>query len=214
MSDIRHYKNIFLRNKGKKELLEKELKKSLSKKVDLNKILQSIEKAQALIQVTAKETQQNIEFHVSDVVQLALDACFPGEYDFKVNFEIKRNRTEAGLDFFKKGQKISKLTDDSGGGVVAIGGDIGLRLAAWSLGNTSPVLILDEPFARLSADLQPKAGEILRELSEKLGLQIIMITHNRESMTEIADKIFLVSRHLDENGWKKSSVIEKMIKNP
>jgi ABC-type cobalamin/Fe3+-siderophores transport system ATPase subunit len=212
-TEIQYYKDIFLKNKGKKELLENELKKSQDKKVLLDKRLKSIEKAQVLIQVTAKETQQNIEFHISDVVQLALDACFPGEYDFKVNFEIKRNRTEASLDFFKKGQKISKLTDDSGGGVVAIG-CLALRMAAWSLGRTSPVLILDQPFVDVSVDLQPKAGEILRELSEKLGLQIIMITHNRESMTEIADKIFLVSRHLDEDGWKKSSVIEKMIKNP
>lgn len=213
MNDIQYYKDIFLRNKGKKELLEKELKKSQGKKVALNKTLQSIEKAQVLIQVTAKETQQNIEFHISDVVQLALDACFPGEYDFRVNFEIKRNRTEASLDFFKKGQKISKLTDDSGGGVVAIG-CLALRMAAWSLGKTSPVIILDEPFARLSADLQPKAGEILRELSEKLGIQIIMVTHNRESMTEIADKIFSVSLNMDENGWRKSTVVEKIIKNP
>jgi DNA repair exonuclease SbcCD ATPase subunit len=53
------------------------------------------------------------------------------------------------------------------------------------------VLILDEPFRYLSTDLQSKASEMLNEISERLGLQIIMVTHEEELVDEV-DKTFRV----------------------
>lgn len=79
----------------------------------------------------------------------------------------------------------------SGGGL----GDIistGLRFASWSLGNTQNVLCLDESLKYLSSDLQERAGEILKEVSEKLGLQILLVTHS-PILLESADKIFKVT---------------------
>lgn len=203
---IEQYKEIFLKYKGRKEQIEESLRKEEAKEIQLTKRLKSIEKAQAFIQTVAQEIQQNIEFHISDIVQLALDSCWPGKYDFYVRFEIKRNKTEAALVFLEEKQKINPLRS-SGGGVVDLS-CIALRMAAWSLGKSSPIIILDEPFPRLSADLQPKAGEILRELSEKLGIQIIMVTHNRETMMEVADKVFEVSLHKTVVGWEKSKIKE------
>lgn len=204
-TEIQEYKDLFLKHKGKKELIEEELDKSEKKKDKLDKKLQSIEKAQAFIQIVAKDTQEGIKFHISDIVQLALDAVFPGRYNFEVQFEIKRNQTEASLDFYDQGKKINPMTG-SGGGLVNTA-CLALRMVAWSLGRTNPVIILDEPFSNLSADLQPKAGEILRELSDKLGIQIIMVTHNRETMIEIADKIIDVSLY-KEGKWEVSKTKE------
>jgi len=206
MKGIEQYKEMFLKYQGRKEQIETDLKKAKKEHKKLLKRQGYIEKAQALIQTVAKETQQNIEFHISDIVQLALDACWPGKYDFYVKFEIKRNKTEAALVFLEEKQKINPLRS-SGGGVVDLS-CLSLRMAAWSLGKSSPVIILDEPFPRLSADLQPKAGEMLKELSEKLGIQIIMVTHNRETMMEVADRVFEISLRKTAEGWEKSKVKE------
>ena len=43
----------------------------------------------------------------------------------------------------------------------------------------------------LSRDLHHKATEMLKEISEKLGLQIIMVTHSEE-LIEAADKVFTI----------------------
>ena len=53
--------------------------------------------------------------------------------------------------------------------------------------------ILDEGMKWLSRDLQPKAGEILQELSQKLNLQFIMVSHSPD-MIASSDKVYEVSQ--------------------
>ena len=80
--------------------------------------------------------------------------------------------------------------DASGGGAVDVAA-FALRVASWSMQHprSRATIILDEPMRFLSTDLQPKASEMLKQLSEKLGLQFIIITHEEELADE-ADKVF------------------------
>ena len=82
----------------------------------------------------------------------------------------------------------------SGGGVIDIA-SFALRIALWSISSPRPMntLIFDEPFRFLSRELQPRAGIMLQEICKKLGLQIILVTHN-PSLIDSADKIFRVSQ--------------------
>jgi len=170
-------------------LSQLDFKKALKNKLEQFKV--DYEIAQVFIQRVAKDTQQNLKFHIEDIVQLAIDSCFPGEYVFQVNFEIKRGQTEASLVFMKNGIPVDPV-DASGGGVVDLAA-FALRIAVWSLGKTDRVIILDEPFRFLSRNLHHSAGEILKKLSEKLELQIIMVTHNQE-MEDVSDKVFIVKK--------------------
>jgi DNA repair exonuclease SbcCD ATPase subunit len=70
-----------------------------------------------------------------------------------------------------------------------------LRISAFALeSGTDNLIILDEPFKFISRDLQERAGEILKKLSEKMKLQIIMVTHIPEFI-EVADKVFEVRKN-------------------
>jgi DNA repair exonuclease SbcCD ATPase subunit len=112
-----------------------------------------------------------------------------------VDFNIKRNKTEAELYFMKNGEKYDPL-NSSGYGAVDIA-SFALRIAAWSLSSQkhSNIFILDEPFKHLSEDLQEKGMQMLHELSEKLKLQFILITHTKESdVLEYSDKVFRVRK--------------------
>lgn len=151
----------------------------------------SVLKAQALIQTTAKETQNQLTYHVQALVQNALDAVFPGVYLFKTSFELRRGQTEVDIWLDKDGEAIDPR-DAAGGGVVDVV-TFALRVVAWSLSKTSPVLVLDEPFKWVSAGLRPICGELLRGISDRLGLQIIMVTHDPE-LVEQADRIFRVEQ--------------------
>lgn len=191
MIDIDHYKKEITLAKGAKNILEERLntyKKDIKEAETLQK---AIEQAQILIQTTAKETQEKLRYHIEDIVNTALDTCFPGEYNFVVDFEIKRGKTEAELYLLKDGERIDPMSS-TGGGVVDIV-SFALRLSAWSLSKTDNLIVLDEPFKFLSVDLRPLAGQILKRLSEKLGLQIIMVTHDEE-MIDISDKVFKVTQ--------------------
>jgi len=184
-----NYRNLLDKSLGKKEMIVSVLKeKSDSLKELINKTIH-IEQAQVIIQDTAQATQEKLRFHIEDIVQLALDAIYPHEYIFNLEFVIKRGKTEAEISFIKNDNKINPM-DAAGGGVVDVA-SFALRIAIWSISNTDNIMILDEPFRFLSTDLQPKAGQIVSELSKKLNLQFLIITHV-DKLVEYCDKSFRV----------------------
>ena len=167
----------------------KEEKNSLKK---YRKEKNSIEKIRGVLQESAALTQKKIEFHISNIVTTAMESLWDNPYEFKLEFVAKRGKTEADLYFIRGGNKIHPL-DGAGGGTVDIA-SMALRIAAWSLNkNTRPVILLDEPFRNLSANLSPKAGAMIKMLSEKLGLQFIIVSHD-EGLIEDADSVVEVYR--------------------
>ena len=191
MNNLISFQNKIQQSKGRLASLTERAEKIL---IDHERIINrqtALEEAQAFIQLVAKETQEMLKYNVVDIVNLALATCFPDEYEFDIQFEIKRGRTEAQLIFRKEGIDIDPI-NASGGGVVDVVA-FALRISAWSLGHSDNVLIFDEPFRFLSKDLQPRAGEIMRKLSKHLKLQMLVVSHN-DAIIDNADRIFEVTQ--------------------
>lgn len=149
--------------------------------------LGSVQKAQALIQKTAQETQSQLKYHVESLVQNAIDAVFPTSYIFKMDFVLRRNQTEVDIWLDMEGEQVDPM-DAAGGGVVDVV-SFALRVVAWSLSSTSPILLLDEPMKWVSAGRRKVCGELIQEVASKLGLQILMVTHDPD-LVERADRVF------------------------
>lgn len=151
------------------------------------------EEAQRIIQHVAQLTQQQLEYHVSELVTLALAAVFPDPYALRLEFKLKRGQSEAHLQLARGGLLLGNPTAESGGGVVDVVA-FALRVSLWSLAHprTRPTLVLDEPLRFLSRDLQAKAAAMIRELSRRLGLQFLVVTHE-QSLLGAADKVFRVT---------------------
>ena len=198
-----NYKSLLDQSIGRRDALQSQKDAYLQKIDYLIERQKTIEIVQALVQKVAKETQEQLKFQIEDIVKTCIDTCFPDEYDFKVEFEIKRGKTECALKFYKNGYEIDDLLESGGGGVVDMA-SFGIRIAAWSLGNTANTLVLDEPMKFLSRNLQARAGEILSEISKKLGLQLIINTHIPE-LVEQSDKVFEVKLQ-KEGKWEISKV--------
>ena len=128
---------------------------------------------------------------------MVLEAVFDDPYTLKVEFIQRRNKTECDLLFVRNGKEIDPL-ESSGYGAVDIAA-FALRVASWSMKipRSRNTIILDEPMRFLSEDRQPFASQMLKELSERLGIQFIIVTHE-DILTEYADKIFSVSKGLSE----------------
>lgn len=178
---------------------------------ELSKKLNLMEEVQVFLQQIAKDTQDRLSLQIEDIINSALDAVFPNEYTFKLEFTTSRNRTEAQLLFYN--QRTGKEVDPmnaSGGGVVDLTA-FALRIACYVLeNNTDNVIILDEPFRFISRDLQERAGKILKTLSDKLHIQIIMVTHIKE-LIDCADKVFEVKKN--EEGISKIEVQDGINRN-
>ena len=147
----------------------------------------NLELAQAFIQKIASDTQSQLKYHIESIVQMALDAVFPDRYKYNVAFEMKRGRTEARM-FLMEGENEIDPMSACGGGVVDIIA-LALRITVYTLAQTRNTIILDEPMRFVSKDLQPQATEIIKQLSKKLGIQFIIVTHSTD-IVEQADKVF------------------------
>lgn len=194
---VEKIRQMFLQSKGMLKQIDSDLTINQNKLQVLNNRIRLLEQAQAFLQKIAQDTQSQLKFQIEDIVNLALETCFPNEYVFQLQFTIARGKTDAELVFLS--QKTNRPIDPmnaSGGGVVDLT-SFALRIALYALEQgIDNVIILDEPFRFISRDLQVRAGEILKTLSEKLGLQILMVTHIGE-MIDIANKVFEVKKNSD-----------------
>lgn len=203
MPDINRLKQLFLQSKGMKKQVENNLIQNKTTLDNLNNRIKLLEQAQAFLQKVAQDTQSQLKFQIEDIVNLALETCFPNEYEFQLQFNIARGKTDAELVFLsqKTGRPIDPM-NASGGGVVDLTA-FALRIASYALEQgVDNVIILDEPFRFISRDLQARAGEILKSLSTKLGLQIVMVTHIGQ-MIDVADKVFEVKKNSDGRSMVK-----------
>jgi DNA repair exonuclease SbcCD ATPase subunit len=192
--DIKMIRSYVDRLRGQKEVKEGLLYEAKKDFDYFSKRYESALKAQALIQKVAQETQKKLEYHIESLVTMAEAAVFPDPYSFEVAFEKRRNKTECDLWFVKKGERLRPL-DDTGGGVADVA-SFALRCAFWSLDRCRPTMILDEPMKNVSIDLQPKCLEMVKEISRRLNIQIIMISH-LPRVIEAADRVIYVTKSGD-----------------
>lgn len=152
---------------------------------------QNAMEARFIINYVAKYTQQQLEMRITNIVSMALAAVFPDPYQFKLVFNERRNQTEADLLLVRDGEELSPV-EGAGGGVLDVV-SFALRIAVLLMSNHRRIIILDEPFRHLSADLQPKASEMMKMLSDKLGIQFIMVSHE-DGIINCADNIITIKQ--------------------
>lgn len=143
--------------------------------------IELLEQTQADCQIVASSIQQVAHKQIARIVEKCLSTIFDEPYKFEIVFERKRGKTEAKPVFIRDGQVIDKPLKGSGGGAIDIAA-MALRLASIIL--TKPkqrkILILDEPFKFVSQRYRKNIAQMLKELSEGYGIQIIMVTHVEE----------------------------------
>jgi len=199
MTSINDLRQKLERRKGRQAQIQQDIKSS-EKQLQLNKQqLSQYERALEIVKQVGLQTQKQLEYHLAEQVSLALAAIFDDPYELLVNFQEKRGKTEAEL-LFQRRNLIVPPMGFVGWGAIDVA-SLALRLAYWTMRqdkNIRPVLLLDEPFARLKGEVANKRALILlNEISQELGIQIIMISDERVSREDIinnADRVFMITQ--------------------
>lgn len=188
--------------KGQRDLLQKSINELQLKIRNEKRSWVRHNKALVIVRQVGLATQKQLEYHLAEQVSLAMLAVFDDPYELVVNFQEKREKTEVELLFSRRGVCYPPI-GNVGGGVIDIA-SLALRIAYLSMRQDKkvrPVLLLDEPFSRLKGeDANRRALAVVREMSKRLGIQIIMISDERISREDIfrnADRVFHVSRGKD-----------------
>lgn len=178
--------------KGERTAIKRQIKEYREEILNLTRDLRRHQDAFAIVKEVGIKTQQQLQFKISDIASVALEAVFTDPYELQVNFVERRNVSECDIVFVKNENEVDPLSA-AGGGVVDIAA-FALRIASYTMQTpqSRKVIIMDEPFRFVSIEYQEKASMMLKEISKRLGIQFIIVTHN-EILTTFADKIFTVT---------------------
>lgn len=194
MNNIQALRNHLEQQKGKQAQIQKSLTTLTQTIKEEKRARRRHELAREVIREVGLKTQQQLQIHISDITTLALEAVFEDPYKLVAEFVQRRNKTECDLYFERDGNHVDPL-GASGVGAVDVA-SFALRVASWSMQRprSRATIILDEPLKFLSVNYQEKASVMLKEISQKLGIQFIIVTHE-PTLAESADKTFEVKIH-------------------
>lgn len=204
MNILSDLKNKIERSIGHRNYLRQEYIELKHKLRKLEKKRKQVEEAQIIIQQIAKQTQEELQYSLSEIVYLAMSIVFDRPYSLNLSWVPKAGRTECVLRLEKNGKLYNPMLS-SGGGMVNIAAN-SLRYAILNIlrrtQNIRGILFLDEPFPGLKGEeANIKALEMVKRISKELNIQIILISDERTSkeiIMEHADKVFYVSQRKED----------------
>jgi len=178
---------------GRVELLREQKREADEQIESLNTQYENMGSVLDILRKLAMVKEQVLRERLDNVVTRGLQLIFGSGYKSKMEFGIKRGQAVIIPKIVTEVNGIeleADIEDAHGGGLVNIVSVI-YQILVLSLVKPAQrrLLFLDEPFANVSEDYLESAAEFVRQLNEKLGIQIVLITH-RNQIAEVADKVY------------------------
>lgn len=164
---------------------------------DLGEVIEDLDRVTVLLNSLGEDRQLKAQQTIEELVTRGLQTIFDESLSFHIVQTVKGKT--ANVEFLVRstlpGSVVeTPVMDARGGGLAATIGFL-LRLVVMLLSKgtkTENILVLDETFAHVSAEYLGPLGEFLREVVDKTGVQIVMVTHQPE-FAEYADKVYRFS---------------------
>lgn len=197
-SKLEKLKDDFLVKMGRLDALKTRLEQIRGDVERLYSKEDTLLKASLFLQSMSDSTRSQVLDKISAIVTDALQTVKDKNLEFRMELVTERNQPDLKFYVYDKATNESYDVLESCGGGIADLVSFALRvslLVKWSP-SLSRVLILDESFKFVSVQDQELLAEFVRGLSERLNLQMILVTHS-PTLTNRAHRVFTVSK---ENG--------------
>lgn len=194
MIQLADYQNFLSQKEAEKKYLQDRRDSIGGELSALQSQLSDLTEAQDIMNSVGILAQIEVKEVIESLVTKALQSIYGPEYSFEIENHIARNQPETYMYVVINGVR-NMLKDELGGGVVDTVG-FALRVILWALRSlrTDNVLVLDEPMRNLrDKDRLTQFGLLIREISELLGVQFIVVT-NEELLKDIGDAVFEVEK--------------------
>lgn len=180
----------------------------LQEKEEKKAALKRLERVRpALLELTWR-VEGSVGAALEKAVLQALAAVYGEGYSFSFSFQ-RKNRPE--VDLVVQDPAVRGDLRNKGGGVMDLVSE-SLRLALLLSSGARPLLVLDEKYKFVSADLVPRVGQMLVDLCADFGLQILLMSH-QTGFLEYASKVFDISVQgagsvVEEGAWSSPTTTE------
>lgn len=151
--------------------------------------LERLAKVLGVLTRLGEAEQELAQRQVEALATRALQAIFEENLSFHLVQSVKGN--QAVIDFVLRSKYGDTEVDTPvlgarGGGMAAVVGFV-LRLVVLLLTpGARRVLFLDESFGMVSAEYEPRVAEFLRDVADKAGVQVVLVTHSK-AYDDLAD---------------------------
>ena len=171
--------------KEQTDSVESEIKQMASNKLNY-------EKSAAFCDILIEKLNQSSIEDIENLVSEALEFIFNKPYKFKMNLTVKRGNPTYRFSLWLNGNEEENLLDAQGGGIISVI-SILMRIVT-ILTAKKPMkrfLLLDESLGMLSSEYVEAACIFIKDLGNKLGFTIVLISHEDE-FTQHADVVYRV----------------------
>lgn len=163
----------------------------------LTETIEDLDRVTVLLNSLGEDRQLKAQQTIEELVTRGLQTIFDETLSFHIVQSIRGRaanveflvRTTLGDDVIE-----TPVMEARGGGLAATIGFL-LRLVVMLLAKGTKqenIIVLDETFAHVSAEYLGPLGEFLRQIVDKTGVQMVMVTHQPE-FAEYADNVYRFS---------------------
>jgi DNA repair exonuclease SbcCD ATPase subunit len=164
----------------------------------LTEEIEDFERVTGLLNSLGEERQLSAQQSIESLVTRGLQTIFDNTLSFHIVQSVRGK--QAVVEFMVRttlpGSVVeTPVLEARGGGLAATIGFL-LRLVVMLLSKGTQqenILVLDETFGMVSDEYLPALAGFLREIVDKTGVQILMVTH-QQMWTEVADKVYRFSQ--------------------
>ena len=204
LTRLPEYENFLHEKKAERRItIERIRELELNYKV-LKSRLEDLNESVSVINIVGVMANDDSKSIIEGIVTEALQLIYDESYSFIIDTRIQRDQPESYLSV-KIGENEYSLRDEElGGGVIDVV-SFTLRVTMWAISDpqVDDVLMLDEPLRNLDSERLTKMGVIIKKLSDSLGIQFLIVTHEPQ-LAEAADSTWYVKK---SNGTSKVEVV-------
>lgn len=175
-------------------IIKKQIQKdsdNLEKEIDhLNSEIKILDKVVELFKHLLDELIVDNVKRVDNLVTYGLKVAFPDQnLEFKA--KVKPGKGKIGVEFetIKDGKIVGETVETFGGSITVVESFL-LRLIVIIKLALRRVLVLDESFDAVDPEYSSNVSKLLQEMCEKLGFDILLVTHNRTTLPEFAHHVY------------------------
>lgn len=169
-----------LRRVGQRDLLSSNLARHEAERENLASLLSEVDQSIAILTKLAELKRKDLEQRVEDILTYALTSVFEQPYKFKIQSTLRGNQIRMEFKIEKNGAETD-IIDGQGGGIVDVVSFV-LRVVNLLLYKPSvrKLIILDEFGKHISREYLPNVASLIKELSDRTGIQFLIVTHASE----------------------------------
>lgn len=176
------------RKEAENDLLSRQVGDAESRILDLADKADVVQEALTFLEDLSNSRRGEMKGKIEGVVTEALQILYGPEHSMEMSYAIKNNRSSMEIEVVKQTPDGEVRRSMGGFGLgVADALSVPLRLMIlMGSGSTDKVCVLDECYKHLDPERVPLVGEFLSQMSESLGIQLIMCSHH-DNIREFAD---------------------------